>query len=106
MIDALLFDLSGVLYVGDEVVPGAVDAVARTQRADCYREGDEDKIDGDFPVVDSVVEAIDRVLDSGVCAAEANGPAAFPHRCIFGYLVFQVPQNVWRTTSSGRGGVA
>ena len=35
MIDALLLDLSGVLYVGDEVVPGAVDAVARAQRADC-----------------------------------------------------------------------
>lgn len=35
MVDAILLDLSGVLYVGDEVVSGAVDAVARAQRADC-----------------------------------------------------------------------
>lgn len=31
MADALLLDLSGVLYDGDEVIPGALDAVARVQ---------------------------------------------------------------------------
>ncbi len=32
MVEALLLDLSGVLYDGDTVIPGAVDAVARVQR--------------------------------------------------------------------------
>lgn len=31
MVDALLLDLSGVLYDGDRVIPGAVDAVGRAQ---------------------------------------------------------------------------
>ncbi len=33
MIRAVLFDLSGVLYIGDEAVPGAVDALARLASA-------------------------------------------------------------------------
>ena len=33
MVEALLLDLSGVLYDGDTVIPGAVDAVARAQQA-------------------------------------------------------------------------
>lgn len=33
MVEALLLDLSGVLYDGDAVIPGAVDSVARIQRA-------------------------------------------------------------------------
>lgn len=34
MIKALLIDLSGVLYVGNDVVPGAVEAIARVQKSD------------------------------------------------------------------------
>lgn len=34
MIEALLLDLSGVLYDGDTVIPGAVEAVARAQRSE------------------------------------------------------------------------
>jgi HAD superfamily hydrolase (TIGR01458 family) len=33
MVEALLLDLSGVLYDGDTVIPGAVDSVARAQSA-------------------------------------------------------------------------
>lgn len=33
MVEALLLDLSGVLYDGNTVIPGAVDSVARAQRA-------------------------------------------------------------------------
>ena len=32
MIEALLLDLSGVLYDGDEVIPGALEAVAAVQK--------------------------------------------------------------------------
>ena len=34
MIEALLLDLSGVLYEGDTVIPGAIEAVASAQRSD------------------------------------------------------------------------
>ena len=34
MVSALLLDLSGVLYDGDEVIPGALDAIARAQASD------------------------------------------------------------------------
>lgn len=33
MVEALLLDLSGVLYDGDTLIPGAVDSVSRAQRA-------------------------------------------------------------------------
>jgi HAD superfamily hydrolase (TIGR01458 family) len=33
MIEALLLDLSGVLYDGDEIIPGALEAVERAQRS-------------------------------------------------------------------------
>ncbi|MDH3994197.1 MAG: TIGR01458 family HAD-type hydrolase, partial [Gammaproteobacteria bacterium] len=34
MADALLLDLSGVLYDGDDLVPGALEAVKRAQRSE------------------------------------------------------------------------
>ena len=57
------------LMVGDDVfgdVEGALNAgiPACLVRTGKYRPGDEDKVAGDYPVVDSIVEAVELVLES------------------------------------------
>ena len=60
-------DAGRALMVGDDVfgdVEGALNAGLRAclVRTGKYRAGDEDRVAGDFPVVDSVVEAVELAL--------------------------------------------